>query len=82
MRDKGTWERRALRNAAAGKQHIAYGLLSEFVPADRKLGGDMKVLTKEKSRVLANAKGWSVERAEGYVEGACVGAAGPDGSRP
>ena len=29
----------------------------------------MKVLTKEKSKVLAKARGWSVERAEGYVEG-------------
>ena len=29
----------------------------------------MHVLTKEKSRVLAEAKGWSLERAEGYVEG-------------
>lgn len=29
----------------------------------------MKVLTKEKSKVLANARGWSFERAEGYVEG-------------
>ena len=29
----------------------------------------MNVLTKEKSRVLAEARGWSLERAEGYVEG-------------
>jgi hypothetical protein len=29
----------------------------------------MKVLAKEKSKVLAEAKGWSLERAEGYVEG-------------
>ena len=29
----------------------------------------MNVLTKEKSRVMAEARGWSLERAEGYVEG-------------
>ena len=29
----------------------------------------MKILTVEKSKALANARGWSVERAEGYVEG-------------
>ena len=29
----------------------------------------MTVLTKEKSKVLAKSRGWSIERAEGYVEG-------------
>ena len=29
----------------------------------------MKILSKEKSKVLARQNGWSLERAEGYVEG-------------
>lgn len=29
----------------------------------------MKVLSQEKSRVLAQQKGWSLARAEGFVEG-------------
>jgi hypothetical protein len=32
-------------------------------------GGEMKVLSKERSKVLAHQMGWSLERAEGYVEG-------------
>lgn len=29
----------------------------------------MKVLSKEKSRVLAEKNGWSLEKAEGFVDG-------------
>jgi len=34
-----------------------------------KRGGNMKVLSKEKSKVLAERNGWSLARAEGYVDG-------------
>jgi len=32
-------------------------------------GGNVKVLTKEKSQVLADRNGWSIEYARGYVDG-------------
>ena len=33
------------------------------------IGGNVKVLSKEKCQVLAERNGWSLERAKGYVDG-------------
>ena len=35
----------------------------------RKWGGNMKILSKEKSKVLATRNGWSLAQAEGYIDG-------------
>ena len=35
----------------------------------RETGDNMKVLTKEKFKVLAETNGWSLDHAEGYVDG-------------